>query len=123
MQPPKGLFDKIILAIRQEEELQNTKRIVFGFFALLIVSVSAAPFSWMLFAGQVAESGLFQFVYAAASDFGTFVAAWPDFFMAIAESLPIAAISILTANTILAVFTLRLFLYKKRLLVGYLLAN
>src|SRR3989344_1067708 len=41
--------------------------------------------------------------------------------MAVVESLPVAGIIIFTINIIFAVFTLRLFLYKKKLLVGYLL--
>ena len=41
--------------------------------------------------------------------------------MTIAESLPVMGIVLFTINMILAIFTLRLFLYKKRLLVDYLL--
>src|SRR3989338_6282809 len=119
-EPPAGLFDRIILAIRREQELRNTKRLVFGFLALLAVSLTAAPFSWSFFSGQVAESGVIQFISVTISDLGTSLSLWPDSIMAIAESLPVMGITIFTINMILAVFTLRLFLYKKRLLVGYL---
>jgi hypothetical protein len=54
------------------------------------------------------------------SDLGTFLSIWPDFVMAVAESLPVTGIVLFAVNMILAVFTLRLFLYKKRVLVGYL---
>ena len=120
-EPPAGLFDRIILAIKREQELRNTKRLAFGFLALLAVSLTAAPFSWSFFSGQMAETGALQFISIAINDLGTFLALWPDSVLAIAESLPVMGIIFFTINMILAVFTLRLFLYKKRLLVGYLL--
>lgn len=119
-EPPAGLFDRILLTIKREQELRSTKRLAFGFLALLAVSFIAMPFSWTLFSGQMAESGVLQFISVAVSDLGTFFSIWPDSVMAIAESLPVTGIALFTANMILAVFTLRLFLYKKRSLVGYL---
>jgi len=119
-EPPAGLFERIILAIKREQELRNTKRLAFGFLALLVISLTAAPFSWTLFAGQIQDSGILQFVEVALSDLGAFFVSWQDFSLAIAESLPVTGIVLFTINMILAVFTLRLFLYKKRLLVGYL---
>lgn len=122
-EPSVGLFDRIILAIKRERELRNNKRLAFGFLALLAVSLTAAPFSWDFFSGQMAESGVLQFMSIAINDFGTFFALWPDSILAVAESLPVMGITIFTINMILAVFTLRLFLYRKRLLVNYLLQN
>ncbi len=119
-EPPRGLFDRIILAIKREQEIRNTKRLVFGFLALLLVSLITVPFSWTLVSGQMQDSGVIQFIQVGLSDIGTFFASWQDFSLAIAESLPVTGIAIFTINMILAVFTLRLFLYKKRLLVGYL---
>lgn len=119
--PVPGLFDRIILAIKREEELQNTRSIFAGFFTLLLVSSAAAPFSWMFFAAQAEDSGIFSFLSASASDLGTLLKFWPDFALAIAESLPIAGIAILAVNIAVAVFTLRLFLYRKRMLLGYIL--
>jgi hypothetical protein len=120
-EPPAGLFERILLAIKHEQELRKTKRLAFGFLALLLVSVATLPFSWTLFSRQMAESGILQFISVAIGDFGTFLSMWPDFVMAIAESLPVIDIVIFTLNMILVIFTLRLFLYKKRLLVDYLL--
>ena len=122
-EPPAGLFDRIILAIKREQELRNTKKLAFGFLALLAVSFVAAPFSWTLFSGQLAESGALQLISVATSDLDAFFATWQNFSLAIAESLPVMGIAIFTINMILAIFTLRLFLYKKRLLVGYFLSN
>src|SRR3989344_8511870 len=119
--PPAGLFDRILLAIKREQELRSTKRLAFGFLALLLVSLATVPFSWTLVAGQIQDSGVLQFIEVALSDLGAFFTSWQDFSLAIAESLPVIGIAIFTVNMILAVFTLRLFFYKKRLLVGYLL--
>ncbi len=124
LEPPEpsiGLFDRIILAIKREQELRNTKRLVFGFLTLLTISFTVAPFSWTLFSGQMAESGVLLFISIATNDLGTFFSLWPDSIMAVAESLPVMGIAFFIINMILVVFTLRLFLYKKRLLVGYLL--
>ena len=120
-EPPAGLFDRIIIAIKHEQELRNTKRLVFGFLTLLVISFSAAPFSWELFTNQILDSGMIQFIEIAFSDSNALFASWQEFSLAIAESLPIIGIAIFTVNMILAVFTIRLFLYKKRVLVGYLL--
>jgi len=120
-EPPAGLFERIILAIKREQELRNTKRLAFGFLALLLVSLATMPFSWTLVVGQIQDSGMLQFVGVALNDLSAFFVSWQDFSLAIAESLPVMGIAIFTINMILAVFTLRLFLYKKRLLVGYLL--
>ena len=120
-EPPAGLFNRILFSIKREQELQSTKRLAFGFLVLLVISLTAVPFSWSLFSGQMVESGVMQFMSIAINDLGTFFALWQDFSLAIAESLPVMGIIIFTINMILAVFTIRLFLYKKRLLVGYLL--
>ena len=122
-EPPAGLFEKIILAIKREQELRRTKRLLFSFLFLSVVSLISTPFSWTMLVSQVKSSGIIYFISTAVSDFGTFLAFWKDFGLAIAESLPVAGITVFVLNMILAVFTIRLFLYKKRLLVGYLLHN
>jgi hypothetical protein len=123
LEPPAGLFERIILAIKREQELQRTKRLLFGFLFLLVVSLIATPLSWTILSSQVKSSGILYFISTAVSDFGTFLTLWQDFGLAIAESLPVVGITVFVLNLILAIFTIRLFLYKKRLLVGYLLHN
>ena len=122
-EPPTSLFGRIILAISREQELQNTRKLAFGFLALLVISLTATPFSWSLFSEQMTESGILQFMSIAVNDLGIFFAFWQDFSLAIVESLPVMGITIFVLNMILVVFTLRLFLYKKRLLIGYLLQS
>ena len=120
-EPPTGLFDRIILAIKWEQELQHTRRLVFGFTGLLVVSFVAFPFSWALLVNQVESSGIFYFISVVISDFGAFLALWQDFGLAILESMPIIGIVVFTVNIALVLFTVRLFFHRKRLLLGYLI--
>jgi len=121
-EPPAGLFDRIILAIKREQELQHTRRLVFGFAGLLVTSFVAIPFSWTILSSQVESSGISYFVSTAVSDFGTFFLFWQDFSLAILESLPLMGMIAFAASLGIAVFTLRLFLYRKRLLLNYLIS-
>jgi len=120
-EPPAGLFDRIIMAIKREQELQHTKRLLFSFLFLLVASLIMTPLSWTILVSQVENSGILYFVSTAVSDFGTFLFLWQDFSLAILESLPIMGIVVFTISIGVALFTLRLFLYKKRLLLGYLM--
>jgi len=118
---PTGLFDRIISAIKREKELRHTKRLLFGFLFLLVVSVVATPISGVVLKNQIEGSGLHYFIFAAFSNFETFFSLWQDFSLAILESLPFAAITIFVISLGISVFTLRLFLHKKRLLLNYLM--
>lgn len=121
-EPSAGLFDRIILAIKREQELQHTRRLVFGFFSLLIISFAAIPFSWSILINQIESSGISYFISTAVNDFGTFLALWKDFSLAILESLPLMGMIAFAVSLGIAVFTLRLFLYRKRLLLNYLIS-
>jgi len=123
VEPPAGLFDKIILAIKREKELRQTRRLLFGFLSLLIISFITTPLSWTILVNQVESSGISYFISTAASDFGAFLVLWQDFSLAILESIPIAGIIAFTISIGMVLFTLRLFLYKKRLLLGYLMQS
>ena len=122
-EPPAGLFDRIILAIKGEQELRHTKRLLFGFLFLLVVSFIAIPLSWSILISQIESSGISYFISTALSDFGTFLALWKDFSLAILESLPLTGMMIFAISLGISVFTLRLFLYRKRLLLGYLMQS
>lgn len=122
-EPPEGLFDRIILAIKREQELQHTKRLLFSFLFLLVASFIATPLSWTMLVSQAENSGILYFFSAAVSDFGTFLNLWQEFSLAILESLPIAGIIAFAISIGIALFTLRLFLYRKKLLLGYLMPS
>jgi len=119
-EPPKGLFDRIILAIKREQELQHTRRLLSGFLSLFVISLISLPFSWSMLIKEIDTSGISYFISSAFSDINTFVILWRDFSLAIFESLPLAGMIAFAVSLGMAVFTVRLFLYKKRLLLGYL---
>jgi len=118
-EPALGLFDRIILAIKKERELRQTKKIFFFFAAMLFVSLAAIPFSSVMLLNEIKSSGIFYFVFTVFSDFGIFLGSWQNFGLAILESLPIAGLITFVISLGLALFTLRLFLHKKRTLFGY----
>ncbi len=118
-EPPVGLFDRIILAIKREQEARKTKRLLFGFLFLLLVSLIATPLSGAMLVNQIESSGIFYFISTAIGDLGTFFALWQDFGLAILESLPIGGIMTFLLSLAVSVFTLRLFLRRKRLLLSY----
>ena len=121
--PPAGLFDRIILAIKREEELRHTRRLLFSFLFLLVISFVTTPLSWTILVNQVEDSGFSYFISTALKDFGTFLVLWKDFSLAILESLPLTGMMIFVTSLGMSIFTLRLFLYRKRLLFGYLIQS
>ena len=123
VEPPAGLFDRIILAIEREQELKQTKHLLLVLFSLSVVSVIMIPFSWTIFTTQMESSGLLYFFSAAIRDVGMIFTLWQDFGLAVIESLPIVGLTIFSINIILILFTIRLFLYKKKLLLGHLMAS
>jgi len=120
IEPPAGLFERIILAIKREQELRKTKRLLFSFAGLLVVSLAAVPFSLALLVSRAESSGIIYFISTALSDLGIFLTIWQNFSLAILESLPITALLAFAISLGISVFTLRLFLYKKGLLLKYL---
>jgi hypothetical protein len=122
-EPPSGLFERIISAIKREQEMRKSRRLLFAFFVLLIVSIVAIPLSGTVLVIQIKNSGIFYFISTAFGDFGVTIRLWKDFALAILESLPVLELISFGISLGIAVFTVRLFLYKKRLLLGYLMNN
>src|SRR4030042_5035597 len=110
-EPAAGLFDKIIMAIKREQELRQTRNILFTFAAFFIISVLAMIFSSLSFISQMQNSGLSYFISVAISDVGTFLTLWKEFGLAIFESLPIAGLAVFTLSLAMSIFTVRLFFY------------
>jgi len=119
-EPRAGLFERIIAAIKKDQELRKTRRLLFGFFTLFVVSLIATPFSWILLVRQIENSGIHYFVSAALGNLDIFFVLWKDFGLAILESLPLTGLFAFAVSLGISAFTLRLFLYKKRLLLNYL---
>jgi hypothetical protein len=121
LEPPPELFDRIILAIKREQELKKTKRLLFGFLFLFVVSLVATPLSWRMLVSQAKNSGILYFISTAVYDFRIFLNFWKEFSLAILESLPIVEIIFFATNLIIFLFTIHLFLSRKRLFLAYLI--
>ncbi|MEK9165995.1 MAG: hypothetical protein AAB525_04040 [Patescibacteria group bacterium] len=122
-EPPAGLFDRIVLTIKREQELRQTRKTLFSFLFLLIVSASAMPISAIMLAAQIENSGILYFISTMISDMGHSLALWQDFSLAILESLPITGMLGVAISLGIFAFTLRLFLCRKKLLIKYLIQN
>jgi hypothetical protein len=121
LEPSAELFDRIILAIKREQEFPKTKRLLSGFLFFFIVSLVATPFSFRMLVSQAKNSGTLYFISTVVYDFETFLNFWKDFSLAILESLPIVEIIFFAINLIIFLFTIHLFLSRKRLLLAYLI--
>jgi hypothetical protein len=118
--PPSGLFERIISAIKREQEMRKSRKLLFEFLILLIISVVSTPLSFSVLLSQTQDSGILYFISAAVTNFSAFIGAWQDFAMAILEALPVFGILVFSISIGIALFTLRLFLYKKKTLFRYL---
>lgn len=116
---PNGLFEKIILAIKKERDLRQTRRILFSFLFLLIVSVSTIPASTTYFIDQWNSSRVSYFIAEFFNNFQNIGFLWQELTFSILESAPILAMTLFVFNLAVAVFTIRLFLYKKGYILGY----
>src|SRR6185295_5177388 len=109
----KGLFDTIIVAIKQEQESEKTKKLLGTFIVFLDFSIAWLPFSLSLLLREWRQSGVPYFIVTAFAHPMLFFAYWQDFLLSIIESLPVEAILIFFINLALLLFTVRLFLYKR----------
>ena len=122
-EPSAGFFDRIILAIKQERELRQTKRFLLGFLSLLAVSLIITPISGAVLVKQIGSSGISYFISTAINDLEVFFTLWQDFSLAVLESLPIGGMVTFLFSLAVSVFTLRLFLHRRRLLLGYFIQS
>ncbi len=111
--PCAGLFDRIIAAIKREEECKQTRKWLFIFISLFIISIFSIPFSLAYFIYQWNSSGIGYFISAGAENLNMFFVIWQDVALSILESLPITGILLFSVNMALFILTVRLFLYKK----------
>lgn len=121
VKPPKGLFEKVFLAIQKEAQKREGRKILTVLFLLLIVSGFTTPFLGIIFVNQIKNSGIIYFISSALGDLGLFFVFWKEYLLAILESFPVFEMSIFLFGLALFCFALRLFLHKKNLLLRYLL--
>ncbi|OGZ68867.1 MAG: hypothetical protein A3D44_04260 [Candidatus Staskawiczbacteria bacterium RIFCSPHIGHO2_02_FULL_42_22] len=119
-QVPAGVFDGIILAIKQAEQHRQSRRVLCFFIVIFGVSLGALPFSLAVLIGAWNRSAIGYFLSAALENGVLFFSFWQDFLLSIAESLPMLALVVFAVNVALLLFTLRLFIHKKGEFFQYL---
>ncbi|MDD4996062.1 MAG: hypothetical protein PHW15_01100 [Patescibacteria group bacterium] len=122
-EPPVNIFDRIILLIQQEKERKRTKKILFIFSILFVISLIITPLSFNIFINQIKDSGITYFFSTAFNDLDVFIALWQDFSLAILESLPLMGLLTFVFSLAVFLFTFRLFFRRKKLLIDYLFSH
>lgn len=117
--PDANLFERIVFAVRQEQEVKQSRKLLLLFLTLLIVSAAILPFSYLFLASQWHQSGVSYFISIALENAKSFVHQWQDFSLSIFEALPIAAMVMFLVNVFLLLFSIRLFLYKRGAIMKY----
>lgn len=109
LEPPKGLFGKIIRRIHREQRLLILKKIIIfsvafaGSFLMLGISLK-------MLAADVSQSGFFNLSLLAFSDFSIVIQYWKNFGLALLETLPAVSIALFFAGIVLFLETLKSFI-------------
>ena len=96
IEPPKGLFDKIIQRIRREERLLVLKRVILFSF-LLVGSVIGFFPSINLLVSDFNQSGFLKFFSLIFSDSSIVAIYWKSFIMTLLETIPTVSIALFLA--------------------------
>lgn len=96
IEPPTGLFEKIMARIHREERFILIRRL-FVFSGLLAGSLIGIIPSFKLILSEASSSGFFNFSSLIFSDFSLVVKYWQSFGMAILQTLPAVGLAIFLA--------------------------
>ena len=119
--PSTNLYDRIILAIKKEQETQKIKKLFLLLSIVFVLSFIVTIASIVLFIKEFNASGTIYVVKTALSDLSLFKTLWQYFFLAFIELLPISSIIVFLVCLFITLFSLRLLMYKKYLLIKTLL--
>jgi hypothetical protein len=107
IEPPIGLFEKILKRIHREERLLVLRR-VFIFSATLICSVFGFMPAGKMLLSDFNQSGFLRFFSLIFSDFSTVATYWQSFMLALLETLPVISILALLAIVLVFLQSIRL---------------
>lgn len=102
VEPPSGLFEKIVNRIHKEQRLLTIRRRIAIFSVGLGGSLVAFIPVFKMLSAELAESGFIQFLSLLFSDFSIVVRYWQSFVPTLLETLPV--ISLIVFLTIIFVF-------------------
>ena len=118
IEPPDGLFERVTLAIQREQQRQRQRRWLFG-LSFALFALSALPFSYLLLANQIKESGVFYFFASLFMDWNLLFAFGKEYLLAILESLPITGITIFLGNLVFLLFAWRILITNKTCVLSF----
>ena len=95
LEPPKGLYEKIIQRIRYEQNLQLLRRKFIFFSILLVGSVTVFIPTFKAVQTSLHESGFSYFISLIFSDFDIIIGYWQDFVMLLLGVLPAMSLVVL----------------------------
>lgn len=98
MEPPVGLFNRVMNRIREEKQLIILKRRIMIFSVGLLASVAMfiPVFRWVQ--ADLTQSGFLQFFSLVFSDFKIVITYWQNFSMSLLETVPAVSLAILFAT-------------------------
>jgi hypothetical protein len=97
IEPPAGLFLKVLSRIEAEEKIALLKRRIFVFSGLVCASTTGLIVSFNFARNAIAESGFGEFFSLIFSDPAIVIAYWQNFFLTLLESFPIIEATIFLA--------------------------
>lgn len=96
MNPPKGLLEKILKRIHQEERILVLRKIIIFSVTLGVSLVGLMPSAGMLLS-DFNRSGFVNFFSLMFSDFSSVATYWQSFTMVLLETLPAVSLALFLA--------------------------
>lgn len=97
IEPPIGLFEKIISRIHRERRILTIKRRIIIFSVGLVGSLAAFFPALKMVSAELSSSGFNQFFSLIFSDFTVVMRYWQSFVMTLLETLPVMSLMVLLA--------------------------
>jgi len=108
LEPPVGLFERIVNRIQIEQKLITVKRRIFLFSAGLFITILAfIPTIKMAWSG-LTESGFLNFFSLIFSDAGIVASYWQNFALSLLETLPVTGLVLFLVVTLVFLEMLKL---------------
>jgi len=93
IEPPTGLFEKIIKRIHKEERILILRRVIIFSTTLIISLIGLFP-SFNLLLSDFNNSGFLKFLSLLFSDFSVVATYWQSFTMILLETLPAVSLAL-----------------------------
>ena len=96
IEPPTGLYEKIIKCIRRKQRLLDLKKIIFVSILFVASTIGLFPTTSLLLS-DFNQSGFLRFLSLMFSDFSTVTTYWQSFTMVLLETLPAISLALFLA--------------------------